>query len=128
MIQRVLLLLIVSLIAFPALADEGEARIVTSVNRPLDCLFSVTVYNINGREVLNPPLAFNIKPGKYTFKLQAIFNRKKCSPAIINAKFIKIDPLEIEVEAGKSYFLAYNASAPSHRDWKMEILKVEETH
>ena len=125
MIKRVFLFLIVSLITFPALAKEGEARIVTSVNRPVDCLFSVVVYNINGKEVNKPPLAFNLEPGKYTLKAQASFDRKQCSPTAKIAKIIRIDPLELEVEAGKSYFLAYNASSPDYKDWKMEVYKVE---
>ncbi len=122
---KILLLLLISLIALPVIADVEEARIVTSINRPLDCLFSVTVYNINGKSVITTPLAFNIKPGKYTFKLQARLNKKKCNPTITSARINRIAPLEIEVEAGKSYFLVYNASAPSYRDWKVEILKVE---
>ena len=104
MIKRVFLFLIVGLITFPALAKEGEARIVTSVNRPVDCLFSVVVYNL---------------------KAQASFDRKQCSPTAKIAKIIRIDPLELEVEAGKSYFLAYNASSPDYKDWKMEVYKVE---
>ncbi len=111
--------------ALPALAGSEKARIVTSVNRPVDCVFSVNVYSIDGRRVVKTPLAFNIEPGKYTIKASATADLNLCMPAISNARTVSIPPLEIEVEAGKSYFIGYNASANNRRDWKLEVWKVE---
>ncbi len=125
MIRKILLILIISLITFPALADKTKARIVTSVNRPLDCMFSVDVYNINGERVIKTPLAFNIEPGKYIIKARSTADLSLCMPAISNSRTVSIPPLEIEVEAGKSYFIAYNASSNNRREWKLEVWKVE---
>jgi len=125
MMKKIILLLASSMLIAPTLADEKMARIVTSVNKPLDCLFSVDVYNINGKRVIKTPLAFNIEPGKHIIKARATADLRLCKPAISNAKTVSIPPLRIEVEAGKSYFIGFNASDDNRRDWKLEVWKVE---
>ncbi len=110
----------------PALAGGDKARIVTSVNKPLDCMFSVDVYEINGKLVTETPLAFDIDPGKYTIKARSVVDTRLCMPALTSiTRDLPIDPLEIEVEAGKSYFIGFNAKANNRREWKLEVWKVE---
>ncbi len=125
MMKSFFLVLVIGLITFPAVADEKKARIVTSVNRPVDCMFSVDVYNINGERVNKTPLAFNIEPGKHIIKARSTADLSLCRPTISNARTVSIPPLEIEVEAGKSYFIAYNVSSNNRREWKLEVWKVE---
>ncbi len=110
----------------PALASSEKARIVTSVNDPLSCMFSVYVYEINGKQVTKTPLAFNIEPGKYTIKAQAAVSTKYCKPTLSAiSRPLRIDPMEIEVEAGKSYFIGFDAKSENRRDWHLEVWKVE---
>lgn len=132
---RIPLIVIAVLLSIPLLsvaASEGQGRIVTNIGKPVSeaCLLEVEVDNIDGNNVVRPPFSFAIEPGLHTIKtryVKKVVNRANCLNSNVsrNINRYRIEPLEIEVEAGKSYYIAVNATDRDARNWKLEVWKVE---
>lgn len=123
-------LLAVALLPVLALAGPehdhgGKAKIITGNEKPTECISSVHVNAIDGKQVYVQPLGFDLDAGKHTLTARAAVNTSFC-PAIgpSNGKE-KVPPLEAEFEAGKTYYVGYDHSANNRRDWKLVIWKVE---
>lgn len=128
MIKRIIFMLtavVLSLSALTAVAKDNQARIVTNINKPVECMFSVQVMNIDGKEVLKPALGFDVDAGTHTFKARAAVDTGRCFSSSRRAQQTSIPALEIDMEAGKSYFVALNASHRDRKEWRLEVWKVE---
>jgi hypothetical protein len=108
------------------LAGEGEkAKIVTGAQKAVQCISPVQVNNIDGREVHVERLGFDIDAGKHSITARAIIDTSLCNVVSKGTERDKIEPIEADFEAGKTYYLGYDHSAPNRRDWKLVIWKVE---
>ncbi|MCF6263582.1 MAG: hypothetical protein L3J24_08380 [Xanthomonadales bacterium] len=113
-------------------ASEQQGRIVTNIGKPVSeaCLLEVEVDNIDGNNVVRPPYSFAIEPGSHTIKTRyakKLVNRGNCLNSNVsrNINRYRIEPLELEVEAGKSYYIALDATDRDARNWKLVVWKVE---
>lgn len=121
---------LVLFLALPAMAGTAMAtekvKIVTSNDRPTECISQVRINNINGREVRVPPLAFEVEAGTHTMTGRAMIDNRFCRSSLNRNPREKIKPLEAEFEAGKVYYLGYDHSAADRKDWGLTIWKVED--
>ncbi len=117
------LLLLAPLLAVAG--ETGKARLVTGVERPVKCISSVNVYNIGGREVMVPALGFDVEPGMHSLMGRALINTSYCKAVGLGSNRYNAEPLEVEFEAGKTYYLGYDHSSSNRNDWKLVIWKVE---
>lgn len=120
-------LLVLSLV--PALVwagEAGKAQIITSAEKPAECIAAVHVNRIDDREVKVQKLGFEIEPGVHTLSARALIDTSLCKAVGIGTGMEKVGPLEVNLEAGKTYYLGYDHSAPHRRDWKLVIWKVED--
>ncbi|MBE9548582.1 MAG: hypothetical protein IMF09_04180 [Proteobacteria bacterium] len=132
---RVSLAIFIILMSVPLLLSanpQEQGRIVTNIGKPVSqaCLLEVEVDNIDGENVVRTGYSFSIEPGKHSFKtryVKEVVNRANCMNSNIsrNINRYRIEALEIEVEAGKSYFIAVNAEDRDARNWKLVVWKVE---
>ena len=118
----------VLLLLTPVLTQAGEgekARIVTGAKKAVQCISSVEVNNIDGREVHVERLGFDIDAGEHSITARAIIDTSLCNTVGKGTERDRIEPIEADFEAGKTYYLGYDHSAPNRRDWKLVIWKVE---
>ena len=103
----------------------GKAKVITSNEKPTECISSVHVNAIDGKQVYVQPLGFDIDAGKHTLTARAAVNTSFCAAVGPSNGKEKIPPLEAEFEAGKTYYVGFDHSANNRRDWKLVIWKVE---
>ncbi|MEJ8568806.1 hypothetical protein [Elongatibacter sediminis] len=114
----------------PAAVFAGEAnkaRIITSGEKPSECIASVHVNRIDNREVKVEELGFDIDSGTHTLSARARINTSFCKAVGIATGRHSAEPIEAEFEAGKTYWIGYDHSASNRRDWKLVIWKVEDS-
>ena len=124
-----LVFLIVLLIPLTAAASkkEEEAQIISGFSDRAQCIAGVRVRKIDGREAAVQPMGFFIEPGTYTMTGSAITDGSTCMTRTEQGKRYRIDPIEVTVEAGKTYYLGYDHNSSNRDDWKLVIWKEEDT-
>ena len=110
-----------------SIANAGEkAKIVTSLENPAKCISAVHINNIDGQEVQVQKLGFDIDPGTHTMLGRTIINTSFCKVMGRGSGVEKIEPLEADFEAGNTYYVGFDHSSRSRKDWKLVIWMVEE--
>jgi hypothetical protein len=126
--MKILKLSLLSLILLPfaaAAEDAAKAKIVTGTELAAQCISSVHVNNIDGREVKVQSLGFDIDPGTHTMTGRALINTSFCKAVGPGNQRYSVEPLEADFEAGKTYYVGYDHSSSNRKDWKLTIWKVE---
>jgi len=118
--------LLAPLFFLPSTWAAEKVRVVTGDERPADCISSVQINNIDGREVRVPPLELTVEPGKHTLTGRAIINTDFCPAVGIRNSNLQIEPLEADFEAGKVYYVGYDHSSSDRNDWGLVIWQVKE--
>lgn len=119
---------ILSLILLPLMAlasDNGKAMIITSGEKPAECISAVEVNQIDGKEVKVQPLGFEIDPGVHAINGRTLVNTSFCKVMGPGTGVNKTEPIEMDFKAGKTYYLGYDHSASLRKDWKLVVWKVE---
>lgn len=104
----------------------GKAKIVTSLENPAQCISAVHINNIDGQEVQVQRLGFDIDAGTHTMLGRTIINTSFCKVMGRGSGVEKIEPLEADFEAGNIYYVGFDHSSKSRKDWKLVIWRVEE--
>ena len=112
---------------FAVADDTVKAMVITSGVQSAKCISPVHVTNIDGREVLLPENGFDIDPGKHSVKGRALIDTSVCRTVGAGSDRYNVAALEVDFEAGKTYFLGLDHSAPNRKDWKYVIWKVEDS-
>jgi len=116
------LLMLLPLVSF---AEDGKAKIVTGTVRAAQCISSVHINNIDGREVYVQALGFDIDAGEHVMTGRAIIDTTFCKAVRSGSQRYKVQPLEANFEAGKTYYVGYDHSSSYAKEWKLVIWKVE---
>ena len=120
------LLACLALLPISTLAQEEEkAWVVTMTEKPSQCLSSVAIRQIDGREKIVSPQGFSLEPGLHTMSGTAKINTTYCRP-IRGYRAQSVEPLEAEFEAGKVYYVGYDHSSSDRNEWALVIWKVED--
>ncbi len=104
---------------------EHKAKIITGNEKCTEEMHSVHVNAIDGKQVYVQPLGFDLEPGRHTLTARAVVNTSFCKAVGPSTGKEKTPPLEAEFEAGKTYYLGYDHSSSSRKDWRLVIWKVE---
>ncbi len=112
---------------FAVAGETGTAQVITSGVQSTKCISPVHVNSIDGRTVQLPQLGFDIDPGKHSIKGRALIDTSVCRVVGVGSDRYNVEPLEVEFEAGKTYFFGLDHSAPNRGDWKYVVWKVEDT-
>jgi len=107
-------------------ADKAEkAKVITGHNRAAQCISPVQVRKIDGREAAVQSMGFSLEPGTHTLTGSAKIDTSMCKTVGRGTGRNKIEPLEADFEAGKTYWVGYDHSASDRKEWKLVIWKVE---
>jgi len=102
-----------------------EAKVITGQNRAAQCISPVHVRKIDGREASVQSMGFSLEPGTHTMTGSALIDASMCKTVGRGTGRNKIEPLEADFEAGKTYWVGYDHSSTDRNDWKLVIWKVE---
>jgi len=109
-----------------AWAEKAEkAKIITGHNKAAQCISPVQIRKIDGREAAVQPMGFSLDPGTHTMTGSAKINTSACPTVGKGTGRNKVEPLEADFEAGKTYWIGYDHSSKDRDDWKLVIWKVE---
>ena len=127
----IVFVIIGSLFAFNGSTKENSpskrAMIDLSPNKPAHKLFPLTILTINGKSVNHRNDMMMLEPGKYHLKFSANINLNLIAGAgrILKTKINQrkyTDSLDLDVESGNIYHLAFDASSARVEDWKPVLL------
>ena len=121
--QVVLALLLLPLVS--QAAETGKAKIVTSFSKDSQCIAAVAVNQIDGKEVLVQKAGFDLDPGTHAIQARALIKGNLCKAMGVDKGGNPTQPIEYAFEAGKTYYLGFDYSAPLRQDWKLVIWKEE---
>ena len=113
------------LLPLTAVASE-KAKVITSHERPVQCIAPIEVNKIDGEEVLVNTKVIEIEPGKHTISGRAPHVNTTYCRAPAGPTFVDVPPLEHEFEAGKTYWVGLDHSAHNRREWRYVVWKEED--
>jgi hypothetical protein len=102
------------------------AKVVTGDSFGEECLAPVTINTIDGVKQVMPEPGFLIEPGVHTVNGRAVLDLSKCRPPDGGLAINRAPDLEVFFEAGKTYYIAYDRSAPDTAEWQLIVWKVEQ--
>jgi len=128
-----LVLLVVMLAVMPAHAQLGTAlteaelmvRVVTGPGRPADCLAPVAVTRVDGQLKTVPAQGFLIEPGIHTINGRATLDFEQCGVTDNQLQIGTTLDLEVNFEAGNTYYIAYDHKSQNTDDWNLVVWMVE---
>ncbi len=121
-------LMIAVLAGLPAsavLASSDMAQVVTNGGRPVDCLSPVAVNKIDGQMKIVPSQGFKIEPGIHTLNARAILDTTFCKVGRGGNRGWYAPDLEVNFEAGKTYYIGYDHKSKNRDEWKLVVWKVK---
>ena len=109
--------------------SEPSAKIILSHSNAAKQIFSVKLLMINGENINVRSDAVWLAPGEYELRL-ASFIDKNYTKQILSPKERRglkdwNNTMKITVEAGKSYYIGYDASSSQTEEWSPVIYKVK---
>jgi hypothetical protein len=104
---------------------DERVRVVTELDQQNECLAPLIINRIDGLKRTMPAAGFLIETGLHTLNGQAILDTTKCRPLDDIQHIARADDLEVDFEAGKTYYVAYDRSHQSVDEWKLIVWKVE---
>lgn len=108
--------------------SEPSGKVVLSDYSEAKQLYQVKLIEVNGENVPVRAHAVWLKPGQYELTLSAqIGQSAKTNLSIKDRRGFddRENKLNLTVEAGKTYYLAYDARPKEFDDWKPIVYKVE---
>ena len=124
---KYLLMSVLLLPFFAQAGDEGVAKIITGFNDRAQCIAPVRVTKIDGREATVQPMGFGLEPGTHTMNGSAVIDASFCQSTGTRNSRMKVEPLEADFEAGKTYYVGFDHDSQDRNDWKLVIWKVEDS-
>jgi len=142
-ITKILLVCVLTLVALPIVAEpigsdllggestEGEltesemVRVITQPGRGEDCLAPVAINQIDGEMRVVPAQGFLIEPGVHTINGLVTLDTTLCKPISGDQELIGTAGLEVNFEAGNTYYIAYDRGAENAAEWRLVVWKVE---
>ncbi len=132
--KKIMLTLLVLSLPFTVLAfdfakpSEPSGKVVLSDYSEAKQLYQVKLVEVNGENVPVRAHAVWLKPGQYELTLSAQIGKSARTNLSIKDRSGLDDrenKLMLTVEAGKTYYLAYDARPKNFDDWKPIVYKVE---
>ncbi len=109
----------------PGLVCGNMAKVVTRQGQPTDCLAPVAVTRIDGVREIVAAHGFLIEPGVHTLNGRVTLDTTKCHPAESDQLIGSTDDLEVNFEAGKVYYIAYDRNPLNTDERRLVVWKVE---
>ena len=106
-------------------ADPSKAQIITGNERITQCISSMHIRQVDGRERQLPANTFELRPGMHTLQGRAKINLTYCQ-APRETDRSTVPPLNAMFEAGKTYYVGLDHSSPDRKNWRIVVWKVDD--
>ena len=124
--MRLMIIIVAVLFSAPVLSGEGVARVITSGEKPVQCISPIDVYNIDGQLVKKNSMGFDLEPGTHTLVGTARINNRDC-PRMRSSGSVDIPALEYDFEAGKTYYIGLEHKSGSQQNWRFVVWRVTDS-
>lgn len=113
---------------FIANPSEPHGLVVTSVDLEAQNIYSVYAVAVNGQELARRENALWLKPGEHTIKAvnKSTLNRNFVPGLRGDRSRESMQPLTLNVEAGKTYYVGLKADSGRRADWQLVVWKIED--
>jgi len=112
-----------------SLADEEHAgvmaRVVTDRGRPAECLAPLAVTRIDGEDRTVSAKGFLIAPGVHSINGRATLDLTWCPLEDPRLTIDNVSDLEVEFEAGITYYIGYSYPPDRLDEWKLVVWNIE---
>jgi hypothetical protein len=106
--------------------EDGKVQVITHFSQAAQCISPVAIKKIDGREATVQRMGFWIEPGKHTLSGSALIDTSFCKTIGGNSQRYRPEPLEVDFELGKVYYIGYDHSSSDRNEWKFVVWKVED--
>jgi len=104
--------------------DPSMAHVVTGQSQPSECLSAVAITQVDGDHRALNQQAFDLEPGLHSLAGRVRMDTRFC-PVPDGTQRHRVPPLEASFEAGRTYWIGFDHSAPDRGDWHYVIWKIE---
>lgn len=129
-------ILTLSLIIFSSLgitspfAKPSEASGILKLNQdhPKNNIFAVSLFAIDGKQIIKRDNAVWLKPGAHTIRVSATVNLNSRSKLSIKRQKVnnkQDNTLDIFIEDGKTYYVGYDTNDTDPNKWHPVVWKVK---
>lgn len=120
-----------TLIASPfAKPSEASGILNMSISRPAANIFPVSIYAIDGKQIVNRNSAVWLKPGEHTISVNAIIDISNRRTSLLRRyktnKQVENNNIKITVEDGKTYYVGFDANDSDPNKWRPVVWKVKD--
>lgn len=107
-------------------AEDGIVQVITHFSNAAKCISPVAIKKIDGREATVQRMGFWIEPGTHTLSGSALIDTSFCQTIGSNSQRYRPEPLEVDFELGKVYYIGYDHSSQNRKDWEFVVWKIED--
>lgn len=107
-------------------AEDGKVQVITHFSNAAKCISPVAIKRIDGREATVQRMGFWIEPGTHTLSGSALIDTSFCQTIGSNSQRYRPEPLEVDFELGKVYYIGYDHSSQNRKDWEFVVWKIED--
>ena len=107
-------------------AEDGIVQVITHFSNAAKCISPVAIKRIDGREATVQRMGFWIEPGTHTLSGSALIDTSFCQTIGSNSQRYRPEPLEVDFELGKVYYIGYDHSSQNRKDWEFVVWKIED--
>jgi hypothetical protein len=107
---------------------KPSAKIILESQKSTESLSSVKLVNVNGKEVIPRSNAVWLKPGEYNLKFMALIENNDVNSGSNRLKYKNKSSnnfLNITLEEGKTYYVAYDSKDLDIKKWRPVVWKIE---
>ncbi len=108
--------------------SEPHGMLIFNVSHATQDVFPVSLYSIDGKQVITRQNAVWLSPGKHTIKVNSKINLTARSGVVTARQKItsfRNKSIEIDVKEGKKYYVGYDASDNNSNNWHPVVWKVK---
>ena len=129
-IRRLITILLMGFSMQQVAADSrgGFGQVITRQGQAVACIFPVEIYQIDGRSVSAAGNSLDVPAGKHTLRAHAILELSQCGNSGAVGGNAGSPVFEIEVEAGMTYYVGFDAGSRNRKDWGLVVWKVKGGH
>lgn len=111
---------------FLASASEPHGVVISGLKQSGKLIFPVEIYRVNGQRINFRGSSLPLQPGSYELQAgRAVVDRGIMPGLHGDVSRPDTKPLQLEVEAGKAYYIGLKADSSRGKDWQLVVWKSE---
>lgn len=124
--QKILLAILLAGLPAAGLMAEGDmAMVITGGGLPADCMAAVEITKIDGQQKVVPAGGFEIEAGEHSLNGRALIDTSWCKLEKDDRIFGPLPDLQINFQAGRTYYIGFDHQPENRQEWKLTVWKVE---